>query len=89
MKRTVLLVVAALFTASVMLAGELSEADLKWKSAVDKMIQNGVAEISTPSATRVGIVKELAAKYGRKVQVAQTANNSFRVKLSASDVAVK
>ncbi len=57
---------------------EISADDQKWYDAVAKKIANGPAEISTPSETRVELLKAKVAEKGRKCEVSKTATG-YRV----------
>ena len=61
-----------------LLALDISQADQKWCEAVEKKIANGPVEISTPSATRVELLKTKVAEKGRKCEVTKT-STGYRV----------
>jgi hypothetical protein len=72
MKKLTLFLLSGLLLASVAVAGELSEADKKWAAAVEKMIEKGVAKISTPDANRADLAMELAKKHNRTGKIQKT-----------------
>ena len=67
-----------LITVSVSLANQPSEADQKWLGAVEKKIASGELQVSTPSETRVNLLKEWAVKSGYSVK----ADSNYRVQVS-------
>ena len=81
MKKLTTIVLGCLITISAALADQTSEADQKWLGAVEKKIAAGERKVSTPSATRVTLLKEWAGKSGYSVQVTK-ADDNFRVQLS-------
>lgn len=84
--KTFKLLLAACLLTTVVNAGELSDADQKWKNAVDQMFAQGATTISTPSESRVEIAKELAAKHGRECRVEKTAAG-YKITLHTAKVA--
>ena len=52
--------------------GDSKEADQKWLEAVQKMVAKGEKKISTPSETRVKLLKDWGTKNGFSVQVVKT-----------------
>jgi hypothetical protein len=78
MKKIVMTLFGIVLAASNLLAIELSTADQKWCEAVEKKIASGPVEVSTPSATRVELLKAKAAEKGRKCEVTKT-TTGFRV----------
>lgn len=81
MKKIAALILSSLFAVSVLMANEPNEADQKWLAAVTKMVAEGKTEVSTPSETRVALLKEWASKNGYTVNVKKT-DNSYRLELS-------
>ena len=63
-------------------AGELSEADQKWSSVVEKMIEKGADKISTPNANRADLAVKLAKKYNRTATT-QKDDKGYTVTFSA------
>ncbi len=61
--------------------GETTTADQKWLGVVQNMVEKGEKKVSTPSETRVQLVKEWAEKQGYSVKVTKV-NNSFQVELA-------
>ena len=74
------LLLATFVAAGAGLAADLSEADQKWKVAVEQKIATGPTTISTPSEQRVKIAREIAAQKGRKSEVTKT-DSGYRVKV--------
>ena len=52
-------------------ATEISKQDAKWAEVVKKMMAKGETKLSTPSNTRVEIIKDLAKKSNRECRVAK------------------
>lgn len=77
------LIVCCLLAVSHALAGETSPADQKWLAAVEKMVAEGQATVSTPSETRVELLKDWSKKNGYSTNVAK-ADGGFRIELSKS-----
>ena len=57
------------------------EADQKWLEAVQKMVEKGKNNVSTPSQARVDLVKKWAAAKGLTVAVSKT-EAGFQLELS-------
>lgn len=72
-----------MFITSVAFAGQPSEADQKWLQVVEKKINAGQTQVSTPAPERVTLLKEWASSNGYTTQVTQT-STSYRVDLSKS-----
>ena len=87
MKRLIWSIAICLSVAAVS-AGELSEADKKWSGVVEKMITEGPATISTPSANRAELARELAAKHKRECKVEKLANG-FKITVQGRKLANK
>jgi len=81
MKKLTALVLGCLLTVTFAVAAEPSEADQKWLTAVEKMVTNGQTQVSTPSETRVALLKEWAGKNGYSVDVTKT-DACYRLELS-------
>ncbi|MSU59356.1 MAG: hypothetical protein EXS35_14495 [Pedosphaera sp.] len=69
MKILSLWLTAGLLASGVAFAGELSEADQKWSSAVEKMIEKGAEKISTPDSNRADLAVQLAKKHNRTATI--------------------
>jgi hypothetical protein len=78
MKKVIVALFGIVMVASNLLALEASPADKKWCEAVEKKIATGPAEVSTPSETRVQLLKAKAAEMGRQCEVTKT-STGFRV----------
>ena len=78
MKRMIVALCGTLLVASNLLALEISSADKKWCEAVEKKIANGPTEISTPSESRVQLLKAKVAEKGRTCEVTKT-STGYRV----------
>lgn len=83
MKKLLALTSACMLIASIAIAGSPSEADQKWLQVVEKKINAGQTQISTPAPERVELLKQWAASNGYSAQVTQT-STSFRVEISKS-----
>lgn len=81
MKKLIALSLVALFSATIALASPSNEADQKWLNVVEKKIVAGETTISTPSETRVNLLKEWAVQKTYSVEVVKT-EAGFRVELS-------
>jgi len=75
-----LLVVSLLVGASAF-AGTPTEADQKWLEIVKKKVTEGQAQVSTPSETRVTLLREWSVKNGYSANVVKT-DAGFRVDLT-------
>ena len=80
MKKLTVLLASLVLTAA--FASDLSEADQKWSSAVEKMIQSGADKISTPSANRAELAVKLAKKHNRTATTEKD-DNGYTVTFSA------
>ena len=60
-----------------------TEADQKWLQAVEKMVAAGQTKVSTPSETRVSLLKEWAEKKGYAASSSKT-GNGYQIELSKS-----
>jgi hypothetical protein len=81
MKKLTALTSALLLTVGIALAGTPSEADQKWLEIVQKKVAEGQAKVSTPSETRVTLLKEWASTKGYSVEVTKT-DKSFQLEVS-------
>lgn len=79
-KLSVLLLGMSLLT-SVALAENVSEADQKWLSVVEKMVSEGKTTVSTTTDDRVTLAKNWAMKKGYLAEVAKT-DKGFKVTFS-------
>lgn len=87
MKKYLAIVFGLSLVASASFAANLSDADQKWLAAIDKKIQQGQTEISTPSEARLTLLKTWAAGKGFSTQVQKSGQN-YRVTL-VKEVAAK
>jgi hypothetical protein len=62
-------------------AGNDNAADQKWLSVVSKMVEEGHNQISTPSETRLALVKNWAGSKGFETRV-QKVNDGYVITLS-------
>ncbi|MEK7780394.1 MAG: hypothetical protein AAB370_02700 [Verrucomicrobiota bacterium] len=83
MKKLLALTSVCMLITSIALAGQPNEADQKWLQVVEKKINAGQTQISTPAQERVELLKQWAASNGYSAQVTQT-STSYRVELSKS-----
>lgn len=82
MKKVLLLVSATLLSLSVLAATPaVSPADEKWLVVIEKMVNNGHNEFSTPKTERADLVQDWARKNGYAVQLTKT-DATIRIKLS-------
>jgi hypothetical protein len=82
MKKLTALALGCLLMTSPALAGQPSEADQKWAAAVEKMIEKGVTQISTPDAKRAELAVELAKKQNRAGRI-EKKEHGFHVIIGA------
>ncbi len=82
MKMLKTLIAVCFLTSLTSYSADLSEADKKWSQAVEKMIVEGSATISTPLESRAKIVKELVAKLGRESKSEKT-DKGFKIVVDA------
>jgi len=78
MKKIIVAVVSSLLFASSIALAEPSAADQKWLEVVQKMVEKGQTQLSTPSQERVKLLKDWAAKNGFTVTVTQ-ADSSYKL----------
>ena len=84
MKIAKMLVLACFLSAGVAFADTAAtEADKKWLEAVEKMVTAGQTKVSTPSETRVNLLKEWAEKKGYAANSSKT-GNGYQIELSKS-----
>lgn len=72
MKKLSVLLLGIALLGGAAFAENVSEADQKWLSVVEKMVGEGKKEISTTSDARVTLVKNWAVKKGYSADVAKT-----------------
>ena len=77
-KKIFVLILATALISGVAYSEELNPADQKWAAAVEKMIEKGVTQVSTPDAKRAKLAVELAKKQNRVGRI-EKKENSFRV----------
>lgn len=83
MKRIIIASVACILTLKVALAAELTPADQKWITVVEKMVAEGHNTISTPDRNRIELLKNWAKTKGYSIEVAAAPNDQgYRVKVS-------
>jgi hypothetical protein len=80
MKKLTAFTSALLLTVGLVFAGTPSEADQKWLEVAQKKAAEGQS-ISTPSETRVTLLKEWATTKGYSVEVTKT-EKSFQLEVS-------
>jgi len=80
MKKLTAFTSALLLTVGIALAGTSSEADQKWLEVAQKKAAEG-QRVSTPSETRVALLKEWASTKGYAVEVTKT-DKSFQIEVS-------
>lgn len=80
MKKLTAFVSALLLTAGIAFAGTPSEADQKWLEVAQKKATEG-QRVSTPSETRVTLLKEWASAKGYSVEVTKT-DKSFQLEVA-------
>ena len=78
MKKLTAFTSALLLTIGMAFAGSPTEADQKWLEIVEKKIIEGQARVSTPSESRVELLKEWASTKGYTLTVTKT-DESFQV----------
>jgi len=80
MKAIVLTLLISFLAGVSAIAEDISQADAKWKAAVEKKIAAGPTTISTPQESRAKLVQDLAKQAGRKSELVKT-GNSYQVKV--------
>ena len=80
MKAIVLTIVMGMLACASLSADEISQADIKWKAAVEKKIAAGPTTISTPVEARAKIVQDLAKQAGKKSELVKT-DRGYQVKV--------
>ena len=78
MKKLTAFTSALLLTIGMAFAGTPTEADQKWLQVVEKKITEGQPRVSTPSESRVELLKEWASTKGYTLTVTK-AESSFQV----------
>jgi hypothetical protein len=81
MKKIIVAVVSSLLFAGSIALAEPSAADQKWLEVVQKMVEKGQNQLSTPSQERVKLLKDWAAKNGFTVTVTQ-ANSTYKLEVT-------
>ena len=85
MKRITVAIIGALLLAASVVMANPSAADQKWLEAVQKMVEQGQTQISTPSKERVDLFKDWAAKKGVSVVVTQV-DSSYKLEITKTVV---
>ena len=75
-----------LLTSGFLALAEPSEADQKWLKTVEQMVTKGDKKLSTPSESRVTLLKEWGKKNGYAVEVTKT-EKGFALEVSKKDAA--
>ncbi|MCU0784085.1 MAG: hypothetical protein MUF81_08580 [Verrucomicrobia bacterium] len=83
MKQIIAIACGGLLSISSALAGEPSQGDQKWLTAIEQKVAQGDTKISTSSEERVKLLKEWAGTKGYTVVVTKC-DASYRVELSKS-----
>ena len=78
MKKLTAFTSVLLLTIGMAFAGTPTEADQKWLQVVEKKITEGQARVSTPSESRVELLKTWAATKGYTLTVTKT-ESTFQV----------
>jgi hypothetical protein len=78
MKQISVIVLATALISGVAFSEELSSADQKWAAAVEKMLEKGVSEVSTPDAKRAKLAVDLAKKQNRVGRI-EKKDSGFRI----------
>ncbi len=81
MKNLSVLLLGMALLSSIGFAGNISEADQKWLTVVEKMVGEGKTTVSTTTDERVKLAKNWAAKQGYSTEVAKT-DKGFKVTFS-------
>jgi len=81
MKKLSVLLLGMALLSSVAFAENVSEADKKWLTVVEKMVGEGKKEVSTSSEARVTLVKNWAVEKGYAADVTKT-EQGFKVSFS-------
>jgi hypothetical protein len=82
MKKFASIAVGLVLAGNLLASGTISEADQKWLAAAQKLVTAG-RTISTPSQTRLALVKDWAHKEGFTVAVTKT-DSSYQVQATRS-----
>ncbi len=83
MKRIIAITCAGVLTLAAAFAGEPSQADQKWLTAIEKKVAQGDTKVSTPSQERVNLLKDWAGKNGYSASVTKL-DGGYRIDLSKS-----
>lgn len=75
-----------LLTSGFLALAEPSEADQKWLKTVEQMVTKGDKKLSTPSESRVTLLKEWGKKNGYAIEVTKT-EKGFVLAVSKKDAA--
>jgi len=81
-KLSIVLLGVALFSGAAF-AGNVTEADQKWLTAVGKMVEQGKTTVSTSSEERLALAKNWAATKGYETDVKKT-EQGYQVTFSKS-----
>jgi hypothetical protein len=81
MRKIVLLMLSCVLTCGFAFAKEVSPADQKWLTVVEKMVADGHRTVSTPSKERVDLLQQWAEQKGYKVSVAKN-EKGYRATIS-------
>ena len=81
MKKLSVLLLGMALLSSVAFAENVSEADQKWLTVVEKMVSEGKTTVSTTTDERVKLAKNWASKKGYSAEVAKT-EKGFKVTFS-------
>jgi hypothetical protein len=81
MKKLPVMLLALALASAAAFAVTTTEADQRWLSAVEKMVQEGKTQISTASEERLALAKNWAATQGYETQVTRI-GQSYQVTFS-------
>ena len=81
MRKIIVVAVGCLLIACSVALAEPSAADQKWLEAVQKMVENGQTQLSTPSQERVKLLQTWASQHDFTVVVTHT-DSSYRLEVT-------
>ena len=81
MKKTIVAIAGLILIACNVVLADSSAADQKWLSAVQKMVEHGQTNMSTPMEERVKLIQDWAQKNNYTVSVSKT-DTGYRLEIT-------
>ncbi len=73
MKKLILILLSISITSQTgLVAAAASDADVKWASTIEKLVNSGTTKFTTQSQARVDLAKGLESKVGKKLRTEKT-----------------